>query len=89
MNKEQAKVVFIGATVCGFVALFGALTFPIPSWRRWSLILVAICSLVGSLTNIELGRGEEEAPSGRRWRMVSRLDEVTFWLALIVLILLA
>lgn len=82
-------MVFIGATVCGFVALVGALTFPILSWRRWSLILVAICSLVSSLTNIELGRGEEEAPSGERWRMVAHLYEVTFWLALIVFILLA
>lgn len=64
-------------------------SFPILSWRRWSLILVAICSLVSSLTNIELGRGEEEAPSGERWRMVAHLYEVTFWLALIVFILLA
>ncbi len=87
MNRERAKLVFMVATVCAFVALVGAFAFPILSWRRWFLLLAAICGLVVSLANNELGREEGEAPQTRKWRVVSGLYEVTFWSAFIILIL--
>jgi len=87
MNKEQAKLVFMGATVCAFAALLGAFAFPVLSWRRRFVIVAAICGLVVSLASIELSREEGEAPQAQKWRIVSRLYEVAFWSAFIILIL--
>jgi len=87
MNRERAKLVFMGATVCAFAALVGAFAFPILSWRRWFLLLAAICGLVVSLANVELGREEGEAPQTRKWLMVSRLYEMAFGSIFVILVL--
>ncbi|GEM_PF-4328985 len=89
MTHHRAKQLFLLAAIGGFIALVGAMTFPILAWRRWFLLLVVIAGLVLTLTKSKFSRKGQEHSVNRKWRMVALGYDVLLWLALMVLVLLA
>ncbi len=88
MTQHRAKHLFLLAAIGGFIALVGAMTFPILAWRRWFMLLVAISGLVLTLTKRKFNTEEKENSANHKWHMLDLGYDVLLWLALMALVLL-